>query len=160
MTLPSAVCLALAFLPPPVNVQAVVQNPVRVDSKEEITATVLELSDAKGNISLALQIEDSRTGKLHRGFIETVGRVVDLKVVSRSRVVVISRLDVDRRSVMLFDGTTARLVDSFEAVKVMFEPDGLIRFVDPADDISKVFDPVKMTFVKKSGRQPHRSPRR
>ena len=154
MTLPSAVCLALVTLSPPVAVQAVVQSPVRVDSKEEITATVLELSDAKGNISLALQIEDARTGKLHRGFIETVGRVVDLKIVNRSRVVVISRLDGELRSVMLFDGTTARLVDSFEALKVLVETDGMIRFVDPADAITKTFDPVKMMIVKKAGRQP------
>ena len=160
MILASLIGLVLVVLPPSVEgLQGVVQNPVKVDRKEDVTATVLELSDALGNISLALQIEDSRTGKLNRGFIETTGRVTDLKVVNRSRVVVISRLDADRRSVMLFDGTTARLVDSFEALKVMIDADGMIRFVDPIDSTNKIFDAVKMSLVKKSEKRPLAHPR-
>jgi hypothetical protein len=144
---------ALAMFPLPAEGrQGVVPIPVRVDTKEDITATVLELSDARGNITLALQVEDARTGKLNRSFIETLGRISDLKVVNRSRVVVISRLESDRWSVMLFDASTARMVDSFEALKVQISPDGrMIRFTDPADAMAKVFDVQKMAIAKSSG---------
>jgi len=143
---------ALLLLPLPAEGrQAVVQNPVRIDSKEDITATVLELSDALGNITVALQVEDARTGKLNRGFIETTGRIIDLKVVNRARVIVVSRLDTDRRAVLLFDANTARMVDSFEALKVQISPDGrLIKFTDPADSTAKVFDVLKMAIAKAS----------
>jgi hypothetical protein len=143
--------LALFSLPAEAR-QGVIQNPVRVDSKEDITATVLELSDARGNITLALQVEDARTGKLNRGFIETLGRISDLKVVNRARVVVISRLESDHWSVMLFDANTARMVEAFDALKVQISPDGrMIRFTDPADSKAKVFDVHKMAIAKSTG---------
>ena len=153
MIRPAVILAALAFAPLPVEArQAVVQNPIRVDTKEDITATVLELSDALGNITVALQLEDARSGKLNRGFIETTGRIIDLKVVNRSRVIAVSRLDADRRAVLLFDATTARMVESFEASKIQISPDGhLIRFTDPADSKAKVFDVLKMAVVKDAG---------